>query len=88
MPIYEYRCQTCGHIFSRRFPTLRAAEEEGAPPCPACGDRRIQRLFSAPAVVGGSASGGEGPAEETVTPPPLFGRKELEQVLKERKRAG
>ena len=86
MPVYEYRCQTCGHIFSRRFHTLRAAEEEGVPPCPACGAPQVRRLLSAPAVVGGSPGGGEEQAEETATKPPLFGRKELEQVLKERER--
>lgn len=86
MPVYEYRCQRCGHIFSHRFRTLRAAAEEGTPPCPACGARQVRRLLSAPAVVGGSVGGEEEQAEETVTRPPLFGRKELEQVLKERER--
>lgn len=86
MPIYEYRCQQCANVFSHYFRTWQAAEEEGVPPCPACGTRQTQRLLSAPAKVGSSTSGEE-QAEEPVSRPPLFGRKELEQVLKERERA-
>lgn len=87
MPVYEYRCQQCGEVFSHLFRTLKAAQqEEDAPPCPACGGRGAQRLVSSVAVV--SAAGGSGgESEETATesqPNKLFGRRELQQVLRDR----
>ena len=90
MPVYEYRCQKCGHVFTNRFRTLRAIKEEGAPACPACGASQVQRLLSTVSVLGGGeASAGEAAGETTTTDKPrLFGRKELNQVLEERKRAG
>lgn len=41
MPIYEYRCPTCGQIFERLV-RLGAA----APPCPFCGAAGAERLVS------------------------------------------
>ncbi len=86
MPVYEYRCQECAHLFSHYFRTLRLAEEESAPPCPACGAHQVQRLISRMAVVGGREARAGAAAEKDVTPSqaPLFGRKELHQALKER----
>jgi len=45
MPIYEYRCARCGHVFER---LMRPAAEAGA--CPACGGEDLERLFSLPSV--------------------------------------
>lgn len=45
MPIYEYRCQTCGHRLER----LQAPTQEG-PSCPAC-FTPMARQTSAPAFV-------------------------------------
>jgi putative FmdB family regulatory protein len=44
MPIYEYRCQGCGHAFELLvFKTTVAA-------CPACGSEALERLPSLPAI--------------------------------------
>jgi putative FmdB family regulatory protein len=43
MPIYEYRCQVCGHAFEKLVPMSAAA----APPGPACGGDGARRLVSA-----------------------------------------
>ncbi len=58
MPIYEYRCRSCGH----RFETLHARMDEPAPACPGCGGSDPEKLFSAFAVARESrpASGGGG----------------------------
>ena len=49
MPIYEYRCTTCGNLFERLV-RMGAAE---APPCSACGAGEARRLVSAIARTGG-----------------------------------
>lgn len=49
MPIYEYRCASCGkhaELFQRR----RRAPGVAAPPCPACASTDMRALFSAFAV--------------------------------------
>lgn len=42
MPLYEYRCEQCGH--QREFLQKRDAE---APACPACGHAAMNKLLSA-----------------------------------------
>ena len=46
MPIYEYRCDHCGHEFSRQ----QRFDEEPVGKCPNCG-KRPRKLFSRPAIV-------------------------------------
>jgi len=41
MPIYEYECTSCGHLFER---IIKVGEE--APACPACGAKRPQRRIT------------------------------------------
>jgi len=41
MPIFEYRCGTCGHAFER---LVRANDE--AVSCPECGGKRAERQLS------------------------------------------
>jgi len=44
MPIYEYTCKSCGHVFD-------VLQKMGAAPlvdCPECGKPRLQKLLSAP----------------------------------------
>ncbi|HIC90445.1 MAG TPA: zinc ribbon domain-containing protein, partial [Anaerolineae bacterium] len=84
MPIYEYRCRSCGHSFSRFFRTLCEAEA-GSPPCPACGKANVRRLLSQVAVHVGAIRS-EAAQEESKPQPQkqVFGRKELEQIVKER----
>jgi putative FmdB family regulatory protein len=40
MPVYEFRCRACGE----RFDELVAPSE--VPPCPACGAKEPERVFS------------------------------------------
>ncbi|MCI0513500.1 zinc ribbon domain-containing protein [candidate division KSB1 bacterium] len=61
MPIYEYRCVQCGHIFEK-FQSIGADNSELE--CPECGTPRPTRVFSAFASHGlagkGEASGASG----------------------------
>jgi putative FmdB family regulatory protein len=41
MPLYEFECRACGN----RFEELMASGGR-APPCPACGAERVERLLS------------------------------------------
>jgi putative FmdB family regulatory protein len=55
MPLYEYRCESCG----RRFEVLqRLGATAAGVECPACGGARLERAFSTFA----RASGGDGGA--------------------------
>jgi putative FmdB family regulatory protein len=47
MPIYEYRCQSCG----RRISLLRSLSDESPPRCTACGSQELKRLISKVAVL-------------------------------------
>ena len=42
MPIYEYECAACGHLFER---IMKVGEE--APACPVCGADRPRRRVAA-----------------------------------------
>jgi putative FmdB family regulatory protein len=57
VPLYEYRCSTCG----RRFEVLRRVGQgaEGLA-CPGCGRSEVEKEFStfAGAVAGGGGGGG------------------------------
>jgi len=44
MPIFEYRCEACGH----RFELLVFGSEK--PACPKCSSKRIEKLLSGFAV--------------------------------------
>ena len=46
MPIYDYRCDHCGHAFS----AVQSFKDEALEKCPSCG-KRPRRLIVAPAVV-------------------------------------
>ncbi|MFN2225565.1 MAG: FmdB family zinc ribbon protein [Anaerolineae bacterium] len=86
MPIYEYRCQECGQRFEKLVMSIDREPEDLA--CPACGGGEVQRLISRVSVSSGegAASGGEagGAAESGQASPRVFGRKELNQALKDR----
>ena len=45
MPIYEFRCQTCGTVSELLFQSLHGDEELE---CRQCGSQNLQRLLSAP----------------------------------------
>ena len=46
MPIYDYRCDHCGHVFS----AVQSFSDEALEKCPNCG-KKPRRLISAPAIV-------------------------------------
>lgn len=45
MPIYEYECGECGHVFE----TLQRISEAPLTECPACGKPALKKLVSAAA---------------------------------------
>ena len=45
MPLYEYRCTACGHVFEK-IQSFSAPDEKS---CPKCGSP-VERLISAPAI--------------------------------------
>ncbi len=85
MPIYEYQCEACAERFERLFLSLKQIPAEIT--CSACQSTQVQRVMSAPALrktgEGGSTREAEEPAP---TKPPVFGRKELNQALENKKR--
>jgi len=44
MPIYEYACKSCGHIFD----VLQKMDEDPLTVCPECGEPTLKKLLSAP----------------------------------------
>jgi putative FmdB family regulatory protein len=55
MPLYEYRCQACGHDFE----TLRGLHDKDEDVvCPRCGEKKAQKLLSACCAVRGESSSG------------------------------
>jgi len=52
MPIFEYRCEKCGHVTS--FLEKRGARR--AHPCEKCGSKDTEKLFSTFAAKVGSSS--------------------------------
>jgi putative FmdB family regulatory protein len=61
MPIYEFRCADCGHVFEELV--MRASDQEDLA-CPKCSARAVERVLSCCSVgAGGSAAGaGAGPS--------------------------
>lgn len=41
MPFYEFRCQECGHQFSKRIPW----SEKAAVACPQCGSDKLKEVL-------------------------------------------
>ena len=44
MPIYEYKCQNCGHYFE----VLQRISEKPLSACPECKENKLKKLVSAP----------------------------------------
>lgn len=51
MPIYEYRCEKCGHCFEQ---IQAVGAKEGKIVCPRCGDPKTERVMSTFSCGGGS----------------------------------
>jgi putative FmdB family regulatory protein len=82
MPVYEYRCESCGERFEK---LVRSISQE--PPevgCPACQGAEVRRLISAPIVHSGGEGGGGAAEEAPASKPEVFGRKELNEALKKK----
>jgi putative FmdB family regulatory protein len=47
MPLYEYRCQSCGAEVTVR----QSFSEDGTPPCPTCADSTMVRVISRVSIV-------------------------------------
>ena len=45
MPIYEYKCDACGHVFE----SLQKISESPLVECPVCGKDTLKKLVSSPA---------------------------------------
>lgn len=54
MPIFEYRCPECGHVFEV---LIRGAAGSKADTCPQCGSSEVERLLSAFTGRTGSGAG-------------------------------
>ena len=52
MPMYTFRCPTCGHEFEL---FLRASEALRGAQCPACGEHALQQAADVPAAAPGPA---------------------------------
>jgi putative FmdB family regulatory protein len=59
MPMYEYRCNSCGKVFERYSAGRRG--QDGAEGCPACGKGHLKKQFSTFASACCSSSGGSLP---------------------------
>jgi putative FmdB family regulatory protein len=46
MPLYEYRCDACGH----QFELIQRFSDPPVEVCPSCGERQVQKLLSSPAI--------------------------------------
>ncbi len=44
MPIYEYKCDACGHVLD----ALQKVDEEPLRFCPSCSEETLRKLISAP----------------------------------------
>ena len=44
MPIYEYECKNCGHVFD----VLQKMSDDPLTECPECGQPDLRKLLSAP----------------------------------------
>ncbi|GAB4370412.1 MAG: hypothetical protein Kow0062_05110 [Acidobacteriota bacterium] len=54
MPIYEFRCEECGHVFEA---LRRVGQGPEGLVCPQCGGTRLEQVWSTFAAGGGSESG-------------------------------
>lgn len=44
MPLYDYRCQDCGH----EFEVLQAVNDPAPDSCPTCGNKQVKKKVVAP----------------------------------------
>ena len=56
MPIYEYRCDSCGDKFEK---LVRRSEDVIEAGCPSCGQKHLQQEYSTFAARAGAGSPGQ-----------------------------
>jgi putative FmdB family regulatory protein len=83
MPIYEYRCAACDEEFERLFLSLSRIPAEIL--CPVCQSPQTQRLISSPTVRKGGAEGERAEVEDSAPAKTVFGRKELNEALENKR---
>ena len=49
MPLYDYRCRACGHVFSALVLSSQTSEDEIE--CPKCKERDVKKLLSMKSAV-------------------------------------
>ncbi|MCF8112162.1 MAG: zinc ribbon domain-containing protein [Desulfobacteraceae bacterium] len=65
MPIYEYQCQKCKHVFE----SIVLGSDRQTPECDKCGSREVVRRISAANTIGASS----GSINTSCTPNPSSG---------------
>ncbi len=60
MPIYEYRCESCGDKFEKLVRRASDAMETG---CPACGEKHLEQQYSTFAARGAATDHSFTPAQ-------------------------
>jgi putative FmdB family regulatory protein len=58
MPIYEFACNSCEHVFEK----LRRLSDNAGPECPKCGSDNTDKKISGFVAKSGGSSGGSAPA--------------------------
>ncbi|MFW5860751.1 MAG: FmdB family zinc ribbon protein [Spirochaetota bacterium] len=58
MPVYEFKCSQCGHIFSE----LRKMGDFSSGKCPVCGSEVTEKVFSLFASAGSDKGGNCAPS--------------------------
>ena len=53
MPIYEYRCESCGDKFEKLVRRSTDVPEAG---CPSCGEKHLEQQYSTFAARGGASA--------------------------------
>jgi putative FmdB family regulatory protein len=54
MPIFEYVCSNCGHVFEK----IVLTRNQEPPECPQCGWKRVEQKFSVFATASSTSSPG------------------------------
>jgi putative FmdB family regulatory protein len=62
MPIYEYRCESCGDKFEKLVRRSTDVLEAG---CPSCGEKHLEQQYSTFAARGGASEGASFTPAET-----------------------
>ena len=44
MPLYDYRCESCGHVFEKNLP-MQHLEQPTKEPCPECGEVNVKKVI-------------------------------------------